>query len=382
MSFELLEQEELSRIRQLFPVTRKHAYFINAAISPRPLPVVEAIQRFLMSEAQEGCLDFDRWFQVMERCKGRLADLIGSRSEDIAYSKNTSDGLLTLADSLPWSPGDNVVLNDMEFPANVHPWQLMGERDGVELRFASSSEGRVTPEALAEQMDSRTRAVSISWVQYSSGFRCDLEAISQLCDGAGCWLIIDAVQGVGALKLDLKKLARRTMVAGGCHKWLLCPTGVGYLHCPSELLHELRPTRWGWLSMTDPLRMSHHLRLRPETGRFEEGNPNIAAIHGLDAALDLIFEVGPERIESHVLGLGDRVMTGLEQRGYQVASPRGAAERSGIVLLRHETHDARTLCRALRRRDIVAIERDGGVRVSPHFYNSPGEVDRLLETLP
>ncbi|MBI3890978.1 MAG: aminotransferase class V-fold PLP-dependent enzyme [Candidatus Wallbacteria bacterium] len=371
----------LEAARALFPATRQLAYLMNAAVAPIPSPVLDAIRNHLEEVSREGCLDFNRWMAVIRRCKERLSRLLGCPAADLAFTKNTSQGLQLAAASIPWKPGDNVVINDLEFPANVFPWLQLERTRGVEVRTVRAREGRVTPEAIALAMDDRTRAVAVSWVQFSNGFRCDLEALSGLCEKRGAWLVIDTVQGAGALALDLSRLGPRTMAAGGCHKWLLTPVGVGYFRCPAGLLEELAPANWGWLSMQDPFSMRREPVLRADAGRFEEGNLNVAAIVGLEASLELIERVGIGAIEARVLALADRIVAGVRERGCQVLTPLGAAERSGIVLFRHPSRPAVELVRDLMTQRVIAIDRDGAVRASPHFYNDESDVDRLLAGL-
>ncbi|MBI4866851.1 MAG: aminotransferase class V-fold PLP-dependent enzyme [Candidatus Wallbacteria bacterium] len=367
--------------RALFPATRRLAYLMNAAVSPIPTPVLEAIGRHLEEVSLEGCPDWNRWLAVIQRCKNRLARLLGVDAADLAFTKNTSQGLQLAAASIPWRPGDNIVSNDMEFPANVFPWKMLEPTRGVQVRTVASAGGRVTADALVEAMDGRTRAVAVSWVQFSNGFRCDLERLSEACERRGCWLVVDGVQGVGALELDVRRLGGRTMVAGGCHKWLLCPPGLGYFHCPRSHYGELSPAGWGWLSMRDPFRMGHEPRLRDDGGRFEEGNANVAAIHGLDAALELLERLGMSRVEARVLELAGRAMEEARKLGCEVLTPCGPAERSGIVLVRHPAIGAGELVSGLARRGVMVVERDGAVRVSPHFYNDESDIERFAAGL-
>lgn len=224
--------------------------------------------------------------------------------------------------------------------------------------------------------------LAISHVQFCTGFAADLTALGRALAGTGVLLCVDAAQSLGALRLDLRA-ADVAILSANSGKWLLGPGGVGIFYCAAELLDRLRPVNVGWRSVRHPGDARRLLLdLRPDAARFEEGSWNLPGIAGLASALDLLAEVGPERVESRILALTEHLVAGLRRRGCDVLSPRGPGEGSGIVSFRVPGHPSPALVAALRSHGVVVSLCGDAVRVSPHFYNAEAEIDRLLDLLP
>ncbi len=368
---------DLTVYRQEFPITEKWTYLNHAAVGPLSRRVVQAIERLLHAR-QEGELDLEEWERTREGTRALAARLLNATPEEIAFAGATGDGLDIAASILPLQPGDNVILCDVEFPANVYPW-LHLERKGVEVRIVPHDGGGLTPERLAATMDRRTRVVTVSSVQFLSGFCADLPALSRLCKENGTFFVVDAIQSLGAVPLDVRAAGVDILAANGA-KWLMAPIGTSILYVRRELARELPPSRGYYVAYTPPEPYLEYSRqLRDDARRFEVNSPNVIGIYGLRAALSLLLEVGIERIHERILDLTDRLIAGLDALGIEMLTPRRRERRAGIVTIRTED-PAGDLAR-LKEAGVVIALREGYLRISPHFYNTPAEIDRLLELL-
>ncbi|RMG51370.1 MAG: aminotransferase class V-fold PLP-dependent enzyme [Acidobacteria bacterium] len=370
------------RIRALFPVTREYIYLNHAAIGPLSTPVVKAMQAYLIEASREGSLKWPIWMKEAEGARQRAAQLIGAQPHEIAFMRNTSDGLAAIANGLDWRPGDNVVACDCEFPANIYPWMRLATR-GVELRLAHERDGRIALDDLFALVDDRTRVITVSFVQFGSGFRMDLGAIGAFCRERRILFVVDAIQGLGALSLDVHR-DRIDALSADAHKFLLGPEGIAILFISERLLDRIEPTVVGWTSVKydfDRL-LDYRLEYRDGAARFEPGSLNTIGVRGLRAALDLLLDTGIERIESYLLGLTEYLAEGLRAKGYHLVSSRRPGEASAIVCCTHERYRASELCQRLAERRIITSHRLGRLRISPHFYNTREEIDVLLDALP
>jgi selenocysteine lyase/cysteine desulfurase len=373
--------QDLASFRAQFPITQHVAYMNHAAAGPVSLRVIEAVDRFLIDRANRGSEAAPDSKELSERTRSKVADFIGARSDEIAFMKATPDGLNAVANGLTWTPGDNVVTADIEFPANVYPW--MNLRDfGVELRFVKSVNGCIDPKSILDAIDQRTRVVALSWVEFHGGYRNDLERIGAECRRRGVLLAVDAIQGLGVLRCDVVRM-NVDFLCSASQKWMLAPHGVAPFYVRRDAMDRLRVAFVGLTGVDQgPSYLEYDLKLKDSATRFEPGYINQVGIAGLEAAVDLFNEVGMDRVESHALALTGRLSEGLRVRGYEIYGPDRDAERSAVVSFRHPVVPAVDLVSRLRECDVVVAEREGHVRVSPHFYNTDEEIDRLLDCLP
>lgn len=370
-------------IRKDFPITENYVYFNHAGVSPLSKRTMKAVRDYLAVISEHGVTREAsvRFARVVKDTRAKIGELINADSDEIAFVKNTTQGILIAANGIDWRSGDNVVTASIEFPANVYPW-LNLERRGVKTKFVQERDARIPVEEIEKAIDHKTRAVAISFVEFASGFRNDLESIGRICQKRGIFFVVDAIQGLGALNLDVKKCKIHIMSADG-HKWLLGPEGTGCLYCFREILDELVPNNVGWHSVINASEyLNYDLTLRPDTGRFEEGSLNIMGIYALGAAVAQILEPGIQNIETRVLTLTGLAIQGLKERGYQIVSSLIPEERSGIVCFRSQKRSSTELCQLLTDNGIVVADRAQSVRISPHFYNSEEEIGRMLEVLP
>jgi selenocysteine lyase/cysteine desulfurase len=369
------------RTRSFFPVTRELAYLDHAGVAPISTRVEEALGRYAAEATRSGALRYGAFFDAeVERVRGRAAELLGARPEEIAFVKNTTEGLGLVAAGLDWRPGDQVVTCDLEYPSNVYPWWSLKPR-GVETVMLRGREGRLPLEAVEEALRSpRVRLLALSSVEFGTGARNDLEALGTLCRERGVLFCVDAIQSLGCFPLDVERCGIDFLSADG-HKWLLSVEGCGVFFCARRVLDRVTPRVVGWRSVADNTDFDrYHMELQPGAGRFEEGTPNTPGIFALGAAIDLLLEIGVDAVGRRVLELSDRLVTELERRGAQVRSPRGP-HASGIVSFRLDDEEPTRTVGRLRAAGVVTVARRGGVRAAPHFYNDESDLERLLRGL-
>ncbi len=372
----------LAHYRELFPATRRFAYFNVAANAPLPSPVSGAIRAYVTDLAEYGAVHYRSWFDAYQETRVLAARLIGASPDEVAFVRNTSEGMNVVANGLGLEPGDSIVLVRGDFPANVHPWKNLEGRGVVVRMVEPDGEGRVTPDQILAACDASTRLVSVSFVSYATGFRVAVSELGRRLRERGILFFLDAIQGLGQIPLDVTA-AHVDFLAADAHKWLLCPEGIGIFYVRRERLDALRMTFVSWLSMKDPFEAETYARdLRDDARRFEFATPNTMGIFALRAALGLLGEAGIDRIEHHVLALSDAVADGIARRGFRVRSPRGAEERSGIVAFDRPGADLKALERDLLHRGVVVANRAGMLRVAAHFYNDASDVARLVDALP
>ncbi|MBY0526494.1 MAG: aminotransferase class V-fold PLP-dependent enzyme [Gemmataceae bacterium] len=367
-------------LRTEFPVTRRWAFFDHAAVAPLSVRAQQAMREWAADLTENGDVHDHRWVQRVEEVRELAAKLINAELLDVAFVKNTSEGIGIVAEGFPWQPGDNVVTAEEEYPANLYPWMNLKSR-GVEVRLVASRDGRLELDDVRDAMDERTRILSLSFVEYASGFRNNLDALGALCRERGIRFFVDAIQGLGVLPLDVKQTPIDFLSADG-HKWLLGPEGAGIFYIRREMVEELRPVGIGWNSVIRPREFSRiHFDLKPHAGRWESGSLNVAGITAMGASLELLLHIGVPAIRERVHRLTNRLCQAVERAGFEVYSSRREGDWSGIVSIVAPGPDAKSFVKNCRLRDIVINQRADRIRVSPHFYNSEEEIDRLVEWL-
>jgi cysteine desulfurase / selenocysteine lyase len=371
------------QLRALFPVTARYNYLNHAAVSAPPTPTINAIQRYLADVSENGSLNFKDWLATKERARRLLAELLGARREQVAFLRNTSDGLSTVANGLKWHKGDNLVTFRNEFPSNIYPWLRLREAFGVEVRMCGEREGRVDLDELIGLIDSRTRLVSISHVQYASGFRANLQRLGQVARAHDALLVVDVIQSLGVLPLDVES-ELVDVAAGACHKWLLTPEGVGYLYLSDRARSRIEPTLVGWVSVPNPDDYNNFEQgWNAGTLAWETGTGPTGLIHGLEESLKLLMQVGTKNIKDHLERLTDHLCDRLQDSNYEVVSSRRPEEKSQTVCIRSRTgFTPMNLYSHLIKQNIITAPRGDRLRISPHLYNTLSEIDHLIEALP
>ena len=361
-----------------FPVRRNLIYFNHAAVTPLPRRVAAAIAAHNENARDRGAADWRSWYAAIEETRAKVARFLGAVVGEIAFLPNTSWGLNLVAQAFPWKEGDNVVTDDMEFPSNAYPWLAL-EKRGVECRLAKNREGRVTLDDIATQVDASTRVIAVSWVAFHNGWVFPVEEISDFCRERGILFVLDAIQGLGALPLDVEK-AGVDVLAADSHKWLLGTEGCAVLYVAERARGRVPPLFAGWWNIKHERGyLAYDLDFYASARRYEPGTLATANIAGLSASLDLLSEAGPETIRTRILETCEALKRGLEERGWTITSP--GPLRSGILAAARAGADSRVLAKRLEERGVILAPREGSLRFSPHFYNDTGEVSRTLQIL-
>jgi len=370
---------DISQIRSQFPYLDRCVFLNHAGVSPLPSSVADAMRSYLDDIEHHATAHEKQWWKREDDLRDYLAKLLNCDRSEIAITKNTSEGISFIANGIAWKPQDNVIISNVEFPANVYPWLAL-ERKGVEIRFAREREdGRITLEDVAALADAGTRVIALSLVEYASGFRIPAEEIGEFCRSRGILFVLDVFQAAGALDVDVKDL-RADAVACAFHKWLMGPEGIGFLYIRKDVMASIDVLEWGWKSVTVPYTsFDYKLEPKPDASRYECGTLNTCGIYGAAAALELCLQASIDNVESRIIELTDWLCNELSKRGCKVFSPRASGEKSGIVSFVHPSKPACQIVRELAERNVIAVERAGRVRVAPHYYNTYEDLVQLLD---
>lgn len=363
--------------RDLFPSADTAIHLDHASVGPISSRVATAMSENAAAHATHG-FD-DAWRSEIENVRAQTAWLVGSKPDNIAFTQNTSTGLSIAANGIAWRPGDNVVLPAHEFPSNYYPWLNLA-RQGVELRPADAPDGNASIAAIAAAIDEQTRLVTLSAVQYSNGHRYDLAAIGQLCRERGVLFAVDGTQAVGALMVDVEHTGI-DVLAVSSHKWMLGPPGIGFVHLSDQALDHIQPSIVGWLSVTDPFLFDYRLDLPRSAQKFEPGTENVIGTLGLGAAVSLLQDFGTAWVEDRILTLTNHICDEVRDRGFVVQSPRENRRGSGIVIFSRAGTDPAILHSQLVAAGVKCAVRAGGIRFSPHYYNTIEEIDTAIAAL-
>ena len=355
-------------IRAQFPALEHWTYLNTATYGHVPLRSQKAVENHFARRNETACSDFMRWFDDVDRIRALIGELIHCNAEDIAFVMTAASALSLLLGGVEWQPGDRIVTLRDEFP-NQYYFAASLARRGVELIEMD------TIDALPE----RTRAVCVSTVNYSSGYRPDLEAVSRLAHARGALLYVDGTQSLGALRFDVAAV-QPDMLAVDPYKWLISPNGASFFYISPELRKTLRPTVMGWRSDKGWRAVDDLLHGAPElpegAEKYEGGMLNFPSLYALGESVRMVLEIGPERIEGRVLELAGAVADLLRRAGAKVRH-----ENTNIVAGYWPDRDVSALARRLQEQRIVVAARHGNLRVSPHFYNSETDLGKLEAAL-
>ncbi|MDN8618449.1 aminotransferase class V-fold PLP-dependent enzyme [Variovorax ginsengisoli] len=367
---------DINTVRQEFPVTKRMLYLDSAHQTPMPNCVRSALSEFLV-EGNEMAGPKPVWMRRVELAREKVAELLHASSDEIAFTKNTSEGLNIAANAVPLQPGSTVLMLEGDHPNNAYAW-LHLKRKGVKVKFVSLPDDQVAnASTFADHIDESTRVISLSHVTFHAGQRHDIEDIGRLCARKSIYLVVDAMQSVGVLPVDVKRLGV-SVLAAGCHKGLLVPQGTGILYV-KQSLQELQPVYLAMSSLANPpedyVARPDEMTTRRDAGRFEFGNFNLPDLHALTRSIEFIQSIGVANIEEHVQMLGDRLIEGLDELGIGLVGPRQRGQRAHIYVLalpvaKWVSYFTQNLVR-------VSPER-GGVRISFGAFNTPEDVDRLI----
>jgi len=361
--------------RSFFPITSNDIYVNHAAVSPLSVKVITAITD-LLQHLSTGQIDlFSLFIERRAELKNNLARLIHADVNQIAIISNTSEGLNWLVGSLTWKKKDRILLVENEFPANIYPFMNL-QRRGVELDFVPVHDGKIFPDDIKKFITSRTRLLSISFVEFLNGFRNDLETIGKICKDHNIIFSVDGIQGIGALPLDVRQ-AQIDFVCAGGHKWLMSPQGCGFMYIAPELHARLQPVFAGWLSVKNSWNfLDYKLDFLENAERYEIGTPNFIGIVGAAVATGILAEIDPQNTQTHLLNLGEKLIHGLTELGFTYIGSTEQKEKSGIYSFTGT--DTENLFKFLNSRRVHLSLRNKALRFSPHFYNNDEEIEQII----
>lgn len=365
-------------IRKLFPVTENFTYLNSAAISPPPTISIEAVISQLNDVSQNGSTKFQDWVDTKNRARANVAEMLNVKSEQIAFLRNTSDGFSTVANGLEWEKGDNIVSFEKEFPANFYAWRRVRDDFAVELRLCPERNGRIDLDEFIELIDENTKLVSISQVQFASGFRADLERIGRHARKFDALFAVDVIQGLGAMKFDLP--AQFVDIASGAsHKWLCSPEGCGIFYLSDRARERVKPTLVGWISVEEPWDFEDsEQNYKPNALAWETGTGCSALFYGLEQSTKLLLEIGAEKIENYLEDLTDHLCEIINEKNYEIVSSREKGEKSQIVCIKNKNGLLpKEIAEHLESEKIIVSPRNDRIRIAPHFYNNREEIEKL-----
>ncbi len=371
----------MEEIRKLFPYLKTgQIYFNHASIGALPVPVVERINNHLAVRSGGEVSNFDAMMEFSRSGKEKAGKLINASPERIAWCENVSHAISILAQGLDWKDGDRIILNDIEFPSNVYPFMALKEY-GVEIDFAKSRNGMADIEDIEKLITPRTKLISISMVQFISGYRADVNAIGDLCRRKGITFCVDVIQAGGNVRIDVNDI-KADFIAGGTHKWLLGMQGLGFFYLTEELQTRIKPKIVGWTSVVDPWNMlDYNLTLLPGAERFQTGTYNDIGMAAIDASLDIFLGYGMENVERNILSNTRYFLNKLNEAGIKTVLNKDLEDKhlSGIVTIDMPSPQRNFLL--LEKENIKCSFREGYVRFSPHFYNTKEEIDTVVERI-
>jgi len=362
-----------------FPLSDALIYLNHAAVAPWPKRTGAAVIKFAEQNTGYGSHFYPDWLNKEAELRNQLQALLNAPSaDDIALVKNTSEALSFVAYGLAWQPGDNIVSSNEEFPSNRLPWESLADQ-GVAFRQADLNSADSPEDALFALVDANTRLLTISSIQFASGLRMDLERIGEFCKRRGILFCIDAIQSLGAVQFDVQAYQADFVMADG-HKWMFGPEGLGVFYTTPEARDKLKLTQYGWHMMKD----THNYEnkpwdVHPTARRFECGSPNMLGIHAFSASLSLLLETGMAAVEALVIEKSDYLREAVDSDGrLLLLSAKQNRLQSGIVVFKHRMLANGALYQYLQDNGVVCALRGGGIRFSPHFYNTVEEIDRAL----
>jgi selenocysteine lyase/cysteine desulfurase len=361
------------QVRRDFPVLEQTAYLNSAAAGPLPRPVMEAASSYYREMMEEGDARWDEWLNRREIVRRRVAEFINAEPDEIALTTNTSSGMNLIVDTLEGR--GEVISCELEFPVSTITWL----HRGIPVKLVEAVDGVVRMEDVRRAMNERTAIICLSHVQYSNGFRADLEEL-----GGGKnnhTFVVNASQSAGAFEIDVKRMRIDALCSTG-HKWMLSGYGSGFVYLSRRLLEETRARAIGWLSVEEPFAdRKRDFQVRHDAAaRAEWGCPHFAGIFALGAAVDYLLKIGKQNIERRVLALNHHLTGRLQSEGWQVLSPlRDETSRSGETLVAAER--PKRVVAHLARRGVVVTEKPQGIRVATHFFNNEADIESLIAAL-
>jgi cysteine desulfurase / selenocysteine lyase len=369
--------------REAFPICREKIFMAHAAVTALPRVVADAIIRY----AEESAANFENFSALLksiQETRTASAKLIGSTQDEIALIGPTSLGLSLFANGIDWQPGDEILCYLEDYPANVYPWLNLRSR-GVSIRLLRPAQlGAITPELVSEALTTKTRLVALASCNFLSGYRIDLNAIGQILRERGILFSVDAIQTLGAFPTTVEHV---DFLSADAHKWMLGPLAIGIVYVRKECFELCRPILLGsWNVKAPGFIAQEEIEFQPSAQRYEPGALNMLGLFGMKAGIDLLLEIGIDRVADRIRVIKSRLADGLLRLGFNILGPVTGPNASGITTIWDSKRNMQALFERLTSEQIICSarqDREGRqyIRFSPHFYNTEAEVERVLDVI-
>ena len=372
----------MNELKLEFPLDPSICYLNHAAVSPWPKRTMDSIQAFASENVRFGATNYPDWIEAETTLRERLKTLIGAKEkDDIALLKSTSEALSVVAFGIKWEVGDEIILPEQEFPSNSIVWEALTSRFGVQVKKVRNAEGRCSAQDLIDACSKSTRLISTSSVQYTNGTMMDLVALGKHCSQNNILFCVDAIQSIGAIQADVDKWQADFVMADG-HKWMMGPEGLALFYCRPEIKDLLSLQQYGWHMVEDSGNYDTPLwEIAHTARRFECGSPNMLGIHGLNASLSLILEVGISNIENMIQ---EKVQYLIEELSslQSIKMDKCLHSKSGIINFQCTNYNhQKELHLKLMQEGVICAQRGGGIRFSPHFYTPESVLEKSIKIL-
>ena len=365
-------------VREQFPILASKAYFNGCSYGPISLRVKAAIERYIQIRLEEGA----RWdinVQRAENVRELLARLLHCPGDDVSVSTSVSESLNSLLSALNFDgPRNKIVTTDFDFPTTSQIMLAQTARGAEVVRAQADESGTEIPMSEYERLiDEHTLLVAVPLVCYRNGVWVDIEPIVKLAHARGALVLVDGYQGIGTREFNVVEQGVDFLV-GGCTKYLIGTSGVGFMVVRDSLTSDLQPTATGWFAQENPHAMDiYHHRPHASARRFESGTPNACGLFAAEAGLEVLLDVGMEAVAEQIDRVTSLIKDAVDTHGWNLVTPR---DRHGAMLAIRST-DAPKLVERLAERDIILTERDGNIRIAAHFYNNAADVEKLVAAL-
>ncbi|KPA11833.1 aminotransferase, class V [Candidatus Magnetomorum sp. HK-1] len=372
--------EDLNEYRKYFPVTNNLTFLNHASISPISSLVYDTINNFFKERLNYSCFDYTKWTDRVITIRAEVGEFIGAKANEISFLSNTSHGLNIIANGINWKKGDNIVVVYPDFPSNIYVWQNISiiMNGDVEIRFVKREQsGYIDLNMIKSCICKNTKLLSITSVDYMSGFNANLKDIGEFCKKQKILLCVDAGQSIGVIPIDVHELNIDFLVF--CtYKWLSGPLGFGVLYVNDCIIDDIKPVFVGWKSVINEELFELNFKLQQDSCKFEYGVLSFSNVFGIKSALDLVKEIGIQRIQNKIFHLNEILRDELSNRDQKIISSFNHVERSGIIVVKPNFNDLDDFKSYFHNNKISITVRHGLIRISPSYYNNIEDIKRFL----